>query len=224
MHRRRTLTELRYSKPPSLTAIRRWSRDFSTNLLGYVWQAYDLFHDEALSKVDVSKAEDDLERDITMSLERRIHRVMKGGFEPFTVQHNPYEEESRRPAPAQPPQYDIAFVLNGDERVMWPLEAKVLKSDSVAAVTAYADDVNNQYLTCRYAPFSSEGAMLGFLLSGDEEVAFTSVETKVPCTLTAHPDFPSRHHKTSDHTRTVPSGKTYPCDFRCHHLMMKIAA
>lgn len=222
MHRRRTLTELRYSRPLSLAKLKKWSKDYSTNLLGHVWQAYDLFRAE-VSKVDASKAEDDLERDITMSLERRIRKVMTGD-EPYIVQHNPYEEESRRPAPAQPPQYDIAFVMNADERVMWPLEAKVLKSDSVSAVTAYANDINNEFLTCRYAPFSSEGAMVGFLMSGDENVAFKSIEKKVPCKLKAHPDFPKRHHKTSDHRRKVPRGKPYPRNFRCHHLLMKIAA
>lgn len=188
-----------------------------------MWRAYDLFRIEALTGINPALADDDLERDITMNLERRIRRVMTGD-EPFIVQHGPYEEETRKPAPAQPPQYDIAFVLNADERIMWPLEAKVLRSDSVAAVAAYADDVNNQFLTCRYAPFSSEGAMLGYLMSGDEDVAFNSVETKVPCALTGHPDFLSRHHKTSDHKRKVPADRAYPCDFRCHHLMMRIAA
>ncbi|HEX8181159.1 MAG TPA: hypothetical protein VF525_16560 [Pyrinomonadaceae bacterium] len=223
MHRRRTLTELRNSRPPSLVLLKKWSRDYSTNLLGQVWQAYDLFRAEVLSGINASKAEDDLERDITMSLERRIRRVMTGD-EPYIVQHGPYEEESRKPSPAQPPQYDIAFVMNADERVMWPLEAKVLKSDSQAAVAAYAADINNEYLTCRYAPFSSEGAMLGYLMSGDENVAFKSIEARVPCTLTHHPYYLTRQHKTSSHVRKVPSGKSYSCDFRCHHLLMRIAA
>ena len=223
MHRRQTLTELRHSRPPSLASLKKWSKDYSVILLGHVWEAYDLFCAEVLSKIDASQAEDDLERDITMSLERRIRKVMTGD-EPYIVQHNPYEEETRKPSPAQPPQYDIAFVVNADERVMWPLEAKVLKSDSEAAVTAYANDINNEYLTCRYAPFSSEGAMVGFLMSGEENVAFNSIEVKVPCKLKHHPAFPKRPHKTSDHSRTVPPGKIYPCDFRCHHLLMRIAA
>ena len=54
--------------------------------------------------------------------------------------------------------------------------------------------------------------------------AFTNIETKVPCTLNDHPDFPIRDHKTSDHQRVVPSGKSYPVNFRCHHLLFKIIA
>jgi hypothetical protein len=178
-----------------------------------------------MSLIDASKAEEDLERNITELLEPRI-RVGMSGNEPFYVQHGPHERETRKGGKAQPPQYDIAFVLHENPRFMWPLEAKVLKSDSEGSVTQYALDVNEEFLTCRYAPFSKEGAMLGYLFSGDPDEAFRSIEKKVPCTLTHHPDFPKRYHKTSDHLRTVPAGKEgeYPCEFRCQHLIMKMVA
>ena len=44
----------------------------------------------------------------------------------------------------------------------------------------------------------------------------------MPCTLSHHPDFLDREHRTSDHKRTVPAGRNYPCDFRCHHLILEI--
>ncbi|MHC5833845.1 MAG: hypothetical protein ACYT04_000000102060, partial [Nostoc sp.] len=85
--------------------------------------------------------------------------------EPFDVQHEVYEFESRQSAKAQPPQYDIAFILRANDTIIWPLEAKVLISDG--AVAEYIKEINGNFLTCRYAPFSSEGGMLGYLFFGD---------------------------------------------------------
>ena len=105
---------------------------------------------------------------------------------------------------------------------MWPLEAKVLKTDG--AVSEYIKEINDNFMTCRYAPFSSEGGMLGYLLSGNPDKAFTNIAKKLPCTLNDHPDFPNRDHKTSDHQRVIPPEKSYPAEFRCHHLLLKIIA
>lgn len=225
MLRRRTISELRFLDRPKLAVADHWSRDFSTNLLKHVWRGYDLLHREVLSQIDCSQAEDDLERNITELLEPRI-RLGMSGDEPFYVQHGPFERETRAPAPAQPPQYDIAFILHDNPRFMWPLEAKVLRTDSEGSITQYARDVNKEFLTCRYAPFSKEGAMLGYLLSGDLNEVFRSIEKRVPCKLTHHPEFQRRQHKTSDHTRKIPPGKesVYPLEFRCHHLIMRMAA
>ena len=190
-----------------------WCRDQSAILLGFVWRAYDKLRQET-SRIDNG----DLERSITQLLEFRVHRAMSGD-EPFYVQHGPYERETMKAAPAQPPQYDLAFVLNADERVMWPLEAKVLETAS--AVSDYVADVRQQFLACRYAPFCGEGAMLGYLLSGAVADAFKNIENKVPCKLKQHPKFPTRSHRTSHHQRSVPAGKSYSTDFLCHHLMFE---
>lgn len=96
----------------------------------------------------------------------------------------------------------------------------MLSSDG--AVAKYIKEINENFITCRYAPLSSEGGMLGYLFSGDPSKAFSNIEAKVPCTLSHHPDFPNRDHKTSEHNRIVPSNKQYPAKFRCHHLLLKI--
>ena len=190
-----------------------WCRDQSTILLGFLWRAYDQMRSDNPS-IDGR----DLERSITQVLEPRIHRAMSGD-EPFFIQHGPYERETMKKPPAQPPQYDLAFILNADERIMWPMEAKVL--ETVVAVAEYARDLQEQYLKCRYAPFSSEGAMLGYLLSGAPTDAFRNIAEQVPCELADHPGFPSRPQKVSNHVRSVPTGKPYPLAFRCHHLMLE---
>jgi hypothetical protein len=190
-----------------------WCEGQSALLLGFVWQAYDALT-AAMPRVDRA----DMERSITQVLEPRIHQAMTGD-ETFYVQHGPYERETKMPPPAQPPCYDIAFVLHSDQRIMWPLEAKVLKTDG--NVRAYVADVRDQFLSCRYAPFSSEAAMLGYVLSGDPDVAFRNIASRVPCRMEAHPSFLNRPHRVSKHTRRPPSGKSYPSRFACHHLLLE---
>jgi hypothetical protein len=182
-------------------------------MLGFIWRGYDQMQNDK-PVVDGR----DLERSITQLLVPRIRRAMSGD-EPFEVEHGPFERETMQPSPAQPPQYDIAFVLNTDERIMWPMEAKVLETSG--AVAEYIKDIHEQFLTCRYAPFAGEGAMLGYLLSGTTSDAFQNIATKTPCSLKNHPAFSSRPQKLSSHTRTVPAGKIYSSKFRCHHLILE---
>jgi hypothetical protein len=190
-----------------------WCKDQSEIMLGFIWRGYDQMQSD---KPIVDGR--DLERSITQLLEPRIGRAMTGD-EPFYVQHGPFERETMQPPPAQPPQYDIAFILRAEERIMWPMEAKVL--ETAGAVSEYIKDIHAQYLTCRYAPFSGEGAMLGYLLSGTADDAFQNIARKTPCKLEDHPTFTSRPQKLSRHTRNVPSGKAYPSKFCCHHLMLE---
>src|SRR6185437_8212522 len=115
-----------------------------------VWKGYDrLVHDPAKLKA-VQDATDDLERGITQLLELEIHEVLSGE-EPFDVQHGVPEGESRQPPPARPPEYDIAFIMNGNIRIMWPIEAKIMPPDR--PLSGYINTVNDRYLTCEYAPF-----------------------------------------------------------------------
>jgi hypothetical protein len=198
------------------SVLRSWKSAGSVILLRLVWIGYDSFYKEALAQVDCSRDDKDLERDITQILEPKIRETMSG-FEPFYVQHGPYEHETRQPAPAQPPQYDIAFILWACPRVMWPLEAKVLRTDR--NIGKYVDEIKNNFLTCRYAPFSSEAAMLGYLLSGDCNKAFDNINSRTEWKLKNHPNFPGRAHKISHHKRNLPKGKKYPVRFLCHHLL-----
>lgn len=188
-------------------------------LLELVWRGYDAFCQEALARVECCQDDEDLERDITQLLEPKIRQEMTG-YEPFVVQHGPYERETRVAPPAQPPQYDIAFILNSKRRVMWPLEAKVLRTDG--SVAEYVKEIRLNFLTCRYSPFSSEAAMLGYLLAGAAETAFGNIAEKGGWELAPHGDFRDRDHRTSDHRRAVPEGKSYPADFRCHHLILPL--
>ena len=178
----------RRSAPSEFVSLAgRWCANQSALLLAFVWQGYDLL----VAELPAGTNPKDLERSITQSFELRIRKVMSGD-EPFDIQHSPRERETMK-SRGQPPEYDLAFVLRADERIMWPLEAKVLETDD--DVAAYVTDVKNEFLTCRYAPFSSEGAMLGYLLSGIPKNVFANVAGSIPCHLTAHQDFlaPTAH-------------------------------
>ena len=100
------------------------------------------------------------------------------------------------------------------------MEAKILKTDQ--QVSEYVEDVKNEFLTCRYAPFSDEGAMLGYMLSGHPDAAFLKFSRALAVKLTGHLDFPDRDHRVSSHLRKVPKNKPYPTSFRIHHLMMPL--
>lgn len=200
--------------PAFVALARAWMQAPADTLLALVWTAYD---DMRASPPTIDTR--DLERSITQRLEARINDAMSGD-EPFRVQHGAYEHETMAAPPAQPPQYDIAFVLRSDERLMWPLEAKVL--ETAGRISEYLEDVRQQFLTCRYAPFSGSAAMLGYLLSGDTSEALDGIGKKLGCTL--HPvsgSSATRAHRMSYHVRTAPLGKPYPLDFICHHLMLE---
>lgn len=200
--------------PAFVALARAWMQAPADTLLTLVWAAYDNMR-ATPPPVDTR----DLERSITQRLEARIDDAMSGD-EPFRVQHGAFEHETMAAPPAQPPQYDIAFVLRSDERLMWPLEAKVL--ETAGQLSKYLEDVRDQFLTCRYAPFSGSAAMLGYLLSGDASEALDGISKKLGCEM--HPPngrSSTRPHRTSHHVRTVPFGKSYPSEFVCHHLVLE---
>jgi hypothetical protein len=182
-------------------------------MLGFVWTAYDEMRSNP-PLVD----DRDLERSITQLLEPRIRDAMTGD-EPYYIQHGAFERETMAPPPAQPPQYDLAFVLRADERIMWPLEAKVLETPGTLA--EYEREIREQYLTCRYAPHTTAGAMLGYLLTGRARDALAKIGAKLNTTLDQLADFPQRPHRASIHKRKVPTGKLYSIDFKCHHMILE---
>jgi hypothetical protein len=198
---------------------RAWNPDASGHLLGYVWSGLDKLTSEVLNEIPVTGDEEELERNITQHLEPRIRAVMPASS-PFYIQHAVRENETRLPPPAQAPEYDLAFCLHGNPRVMWPIEAKVL--DTAGQVSEYIKAIHGNFLTCRYAPFSSEAAMLAYLVSGDINQLFLNLEAKIPCTLNPYPRFANRPHKVSSHTRRVPPEKLYPAQISLHHLILRL--
>jgi hypothetical protein len=214
MPRRQSPLEANWPTPEDFVALaRRWRSDAIEILLGYVWVGYDLLKEQ---KLRFDPRQEDLEREITQLLVPRIRDAMSGA-EPFYAEHGPFETETRHSAKAQPPQYDLGFVMRANPRAIWPLEAKVLKTDE--GVAEYVKDVRGAFLEIVYAPFSSEAAMLGYLLKGSPGRTFTKIAGSLGCQLEEHSHFAGRDHRCSRHIREVPIGKTYPSGFTCHHLI-----
>lgn len=219
--RRRTILEARFPETADFAALaQEWLLGAVDQMLGFVWRAYDRIVGDILSRISLDDADKDLERVITMTLVPLIRNEMSGD-EAYHVEHEWYEHETMLDPPARPPQYDICFVWRECPRFMWPLEAKLLRTDG--SVSKYVKEIRDNFLTCRYAPFTGEGGMLGYLVAGDPERALSNIAAKIPCQLRMHPSFPDRDHRTSEHSRNVPHGKDYPRDFRCHHLILPLA-
>lgn len=202
-----------------MSVARRLKFNASARIAKCLWEAYDLLQKEVLSSLVRHSDDYVLECSITDELEPRIRRSLTGD-EPYDVQHASNEWATRLPNSDRPPVYDIAFFLHSNSQTKWPVEAKVLRTPG--QVAAYVDDLIDQFLTCRYAPFSSEGAMVGYLLKGTPDAALKAIARRIPCTLADYSDAPGRPHKTSDHMRSVPAGQQSPPRFRCHHLIFSI--
>ena len=198
---------------------KEFSEGVIRQMLSATWAGYDTLQRELLSHIDVASDDEELERSITQLLQPKISARLTGE-EPYYVQHGAHEFETRAPSPAHPPVYDIAFVLHSNAKVMWPLEAKVLRTDR--SVASYVDGINDQFLTGRYAPLVSSAAMLGYLISGVTSVAFASISQSLGVALVQHPKFASKPHRVSKHVRQPSYPSAVAGTFRCHHLIMKV--
>lgn len=215
-----TLFEQRWSDSSHFSELgSRWWRNLSSGILRAVWEGIDLLAAEILPTVDWSRDLQEVERQLTQLLETKIRAVMTG-FEAYDCQHGSYEYATRMPSPAQPPQYDIAFVLRGNPRLIWPIEAKYIRT--ATGVNEYVKALRDNFLTGRYAPYCGEGAMLAYLLVGRAEDFFSHVGSKVPCSIEAHPEFPGRTHGQSRHARSIPDGKDRVEEFLCNHLVLEL--
>ena|SRR5437773_1757536 len=220
MRRRQTISEQVWRKDASFNAVKAWPADAGVVILRRVWAAYDDLGSDILSKVNWSASEDEVERSLTAYHSLKIQERQTGD-EPFIMHPEMPEFETRQPAPARSKAYDFGFVMRGgDYSMIWPIEAKVLKTDR--KLSGYLRDLDEKYLTCKAAPFSHEGALIGYLLSGNPTVVFDGIASHIGELLFSHPAFSLRNHRTSTHKREVPKNKPYPKAFLCHHLVMEL--
>ena len=220
--RGRTLLDLMWPDESQdyMMLAQKWSIDAVKIMMTASWEGYNDLVVSHLGEIDTSQAEDELERAITQLLEPCIRRRLSGD-EPYYIQHGSYEFATRKPAPAQPPQYDIAFVLHENRKIMWPMEAKVLRSDGY--VSRYIRDVREEFLTGRYAPFVNGGAMLGYLLEGLAINALENIEQQLGRSLNSFGEFDQNRHRVSIHTRLLERIEFASGSFCCHHLIMDMS-
>ena len=216
---RPTPAEVRNPVPPDFANVAsRWAREEADALLGLVWAGCDRLAADYFSRIPWDEPLEQLETTLNLWLYLSIQQCMTR-YEAFDLVHAPTEQLTRAPAPAMAPTYDLAFRWRDQELVWWPIEGKVLPTDG--RLNDYVKEVQKNYLTCRYAPLSGEGAMVGYLMKGEPEKVLARLgEVFVTC---PHPTFaPARAHAVSDHDRSVPHGKPYAPRFRCHHLILLV--
>jgi hypothetical protein len=214
---RQTYLERRWPDTPLFQNIAAlWCADQSRRLLEFVWRAYDLLLANDLNKVAFDADDEAREESLNYLLALRIDQCK--GNAPFCVVHQPPEQSKRKRGKGRSPQPDIGFALYEHPRSVWPLEGKVLMHDR--DVSAYLAEIENNFVTARYATFSREGAMLGYLVTGDAETVLSHIGDALGSALRNHPHFEQRPHKLSNHTKTNLPHPNSPADFVCHHLIL----
>jgi hypothetical protein len=188
-------------------------------MLGYLWAGFDSLKAEILDQHPSPSREDaDLERDLTELLFSFVVRSMPAAL-PYYLHHEKKERESASPG-GQPPEPDLSFIFFANIRITFPIDSKILERDRPSDLTDYVKTVNDRFLACIYAPFSKEGAMLGFLLAGSVRTLYNNLSKALRCRLSTNSYSPGRSHRTSRHNRTAAACR-YTA-FRCHHLVMPV--
>ncbi len=216
MNRGPTPLQANYPVPEDFVVMaRRWRPDAIEIMLGYVWQGFDTLLEE--ENFDLCKAEESLERDVTFLVCQKIRNAMDGK-PPYYLEHSPPENERRASAQAAPPTPDLGFVWMYNPRAIFPLEAKILPTDR--NIGKYVKEIEGNFLTGRYASFSSEAVMLGYLLTGETERAFEEISSRLNCTLKPYLPYQERNHRFSMHRRNESGVSSSEKKFICHHIII----
>jgi hypothetical protein len=215
MSRRPTFSEQRWPiDNESLTQASRWAEAITTQVLDWTWRAFDQLRSVHLSHVNLLAPLEQLERDLTSKHFIEIQRLSSeetGGF-CSVVPHHEFPEMHTRPnAPGKPPSYDLAFVCYENQRIAWPIEAKVLKTANTLA--PYLDDVR-KFTDGTAAPLVGEGGLIAYLLAGAAADLFEALSVELAQPLQPLLAFLERPHLTSHHDRDVAP------DLRLHHMVM----
>lgn len=225
MTRRAAFREQAWPDDPVFAALAiDWSHSAANQILDWVWRAFDSLHAQHLSRVNLTQPLEQLERDLTDLHFGEILQLWGqdgGGEAGYYPDHEIPEYESRHSAMAQPPAYDLGFVLRENPRYIWPIEAKVVRKASQLA--AYLGDVRDKFIAGIAAPFVGQAGMIGYLLTGTPDEVFTGLEPELSQSLDHPLSFIARTHRTSYHERgKSPFGRELP-NLLLHHLVMVCA-
>ncbi len=191
-----------------------WAAGVSFQVLEWTWRAFDALRANVLNHVDMSQPLEQLERDLTSKHFIEIQRIFgpeTEGFSSILPHHEFPENESRPGGSGKPPASDISFVWYENQRVSWPIEAKVVPTPGTLA--EYLGDTQ-KFVDGIAAPLVGEGAQIAYLLTGKTDIFFDNLSTRLPSPLKALPEFSDRAHRVSSHART-----SLP-ELQLHHMAM----
>jgi hypothetical protein len=198
----------------------RWCIGRSARLLEVIWAGIDLLVMSYLNEKSFKKTDMMIEETVNFLLSLTIAQSLDP-YCPFVVSRECPEQTVRKSRRGKSPCPDLCFVMISNPRALWSMEGKVLKDPE--DVDAYCLEVTENFMTGRYSTFSHEGAMLGYLISGDGVDTFNHISEKLSCDLLNHPAFSGRDHRISTHVRLDRPHPQTPIDFTCHHLIISIA-
>ena len=217
---RRTYLDRRFPVPPVFQDVaQRWCADQSRLLLDLVWRGYDLLVQKDLQQVPFSRSDEAKEESLNYLLAGRVNQC-RNGDEPFWFPPQPPETTKRKRGKGKSPTPDHGFVYYDHPRTVWPVEGKVLQHER--DLRAYRSEIDDNFLTGRYAAFSREGAMLGYLLAGQPTAAIEEIRRHLAVPLTPHAHFRNRPHHVSVHTRIGSASSQLPAEFTCNHMILSI--
>lgn len=199
-----------------------WPDDVINEMLSLVWDGFEQMKAQHFQGCNFSKPIEQLERGLTDLHMDEITLLWKNcsdGFGAFIPKHEAWEFRNRKNASSMPASIDIGFVHRTNRSQRWSVEAKVLEHP--ADVSRYLGDLTGKYLTGKSAIHTHTGALAGYLRRGLAEDVILHLEKCLSQTLKRSSAFPSRPHRTSEHSRT-PEGTTKATPFTCHHLILKL--
>ena len=191
-----------------------WAVGVSFQVLDWTWRAFDALRANVLNHVDMSEPLEQLERDLTSKHFVEIQRLFAAetdGYSAIIPHHEYPENESRPGSSGKPPASDISFIWYENQRVSWPIEAKVVPTPGTLA--EYLGDTK-KFVDGIAAPLVGEGAQITYVLSGKIDDFFYNLSTRLPSPLQALPEYSDRAHRVSSHART-----SLP-DLQLHHMAM----
>lgn len=216
MNRDPALSELLWPMDEaSLEEAYRWAEGVSVRVLDWMWRSFDQVRAKHLARVDLCRPLEEVERDLAGKhfIELNTLWAMETEGLGSLVPCSEWSELASRPAPpGRSPSYDFAFVSVENQRVAWPLEAKVLPS--AAVLWKYMGDVR-KFDSGIAAPLVGEGGMVGYLLTGTPNDFFAGLESQLGQALSVTTTFSTRAHRTSRHLRSPAP------ELRLHHLIMQ---
>jgi hypothetical protein len=221
MSRRPTFSAQRWPMDEqSLQQARSWATGIATQVLDLTWRAFDKLQAEDLRHVDLRKPLDQLERDLTASHFMHINQLWKQedeGYSSICPHHEFPEQETRPGGKGKPPAYDLAFVYMANRRVAWPIEAKVLPTPG--SLAQYLEDVD-KFVSGIAAPFTGEGGVIAYLLTGREADLFAQIKARLGQDLLAPiaDALTRRAHRTTHHVRAMAP------NLQLHHMAMPCGA
>lgn len=194
-----------------------WAAGITFQALDWTWRGFDALRENVLSEVDFSQPLDQLERDLTSKHFIEINRLFAAeteGLSSIIPHHEFPENESAPGGSGKPPASDICFIWYHNQRVSWPIEAKVLKTPGT--LSEYLGDTA-KFEKGIAAPLVGEGAQIAYLLTGTTHEFLMNLSTRITSPLQTVPEFSTRPHRASSHARLgSPALKLHHLAMHCH--------